>query len=77
MDNLVMILEEAYPKLDVVDDANLILAIGVTGGGKSTMLTSLVFGPQALELQKTKVEYNVPTRSGEVKKKFRTEYQIS
>lgn len=48
LDNLVLILEEAYKTLQPIVQANLILAIGGTGCGKSTMLTSMMFGKDAL-----------------------------
>ena len=70
LDNLVMILEEAYKKLNDINHANLILAIGSTGCGKSTMLTSLMFGPDALENKKTKKEIEVPMPGGGFKKKM-------
>lgn len=60
LDNLVMILEEGYKTLSEVNNANLILAIGSTGCGKSTMLTSLIFGPDALEVKKSKTVIEVP-----------------
>ena len=70
LDNLVMILEEAYKMLNDINHANLILAIGSTGCGKSTMLTSLMFGPDSLENKKTKEELEVPMPGGGFKKKM-------
>ena len=70
LDNLVLILEEAYKKLTDINHANLILAIGSTGCGKSTMLSSLMFGPDALEMKKTKKEIDVPVPGGTFRKKM-------
>lgn len=70
LDNLVMILEEAYKMLNEVNHANLILAIGSTGCGKSTMLNSLMFGADSLEMKKSKKEIDVPVSGGGFKKKM-------
>lgn len=43
-------LQKAFKALDLIKDFDTVLAVGNTGCGKSTMLTSLVFGPEALEL---------------------------
>ena len=42
-------LAKAFKALDLIKGHEMIVAIGNTGCGKSTMLTSLVFGPAALE----------------------------
>ena len=65
-----MILEEAYKTLNELNNSNLILAVGSTGCGKSTMLTSLMFGSDALELKKSKKEIEVPISGGGFKKKM-------
>ena len=70
LDNLVMILEEAYKTLNEVNNSNLILAVGSTGCGKSTMLTSLMFGSEALEMKKSKKEIDVPVSGGGFRKKM-------
>lgn len=64
LDNLVLILEEAYKTLAPISQANLILAIGSTGCGKSTMLTSLMFGPDALEMKESFKTIQVPLTGG-------------
>lgn len=33
-------------------DQDVVLAIGTTGCGKSTMLNSLIWGPESLEIKK-------------------------
>ena len=54
LENLMNVLKQAYEYLDNVglsknaSQNNLIVAIGNTGCGKSTMLTSLVYGPESL-----------------------------
>ena len=67
--NLVAILERAYKTLKDIHQANLILAVGNTGCGKSTMLTSLMFGTDALEEKKIEYEIDIPKADGSIKKK--------
>lgn len=70
LDHMVLILEQAYKTLVNINDANLILAVGNTGCGKSTMMTSLMFGPDALEIKRGKKEIEVPIPGGGTKKKM-------
>ena len=42
------------------------MAVGNTGCGKSTMLTSLMYGPDALELRKIDYEIKIPQTKGNV-----------
>lgn len=76
LENLVMILEEAFKTLANVNQSNLILAVGNTGCGKSTMMTSLMFGPSALEETKHKYEIEIPMANGPGKKKTKTKTVI-
>jgi len=69
LENLVAILERAYKTLKDIHQANLILAVGNTGCGKSTMLTSLMFGTDALEEKKIEYEIDIPLADGSIKKK--------
>ena len=69
LDNLVMILEEAYKTLNKVNQSNLILAVGNTGCGKSTMMTSLMFGVDALEETKIEYEIEIPMANAPNRKK--------
>lgn len=55
--NLAMVLKKVFERLNAAENADLVLAIGNTGCGKSTMLTSIVFGPGHLE----EVTKKVPT----------------
>jgi ABC-type uncharacterized transport system ATPase component len=48
--NLNRCLREAFRGLKIIDNQDVILAIGNTGAGKSTMLTSLVFGKEHVKL---------------------------
>jgi len=66
--NLVKVLKEAFKVLDQnqIEKADIILAIGNTGCGKSTILNSLVFGPDSLQLKKIEEQYQVRTPDGRV-----------
>ena len=64
-----MILEEAYKTLNKVNQSNLILAVGNTGCGKSTMMTSLMFGVDALEETKIEYEIEIPMANAPNRKK--------
>ena len=73
LDNMCLILEQAFKTLVDIDNANLILAVGNTGCGKSTMMTSLMFGTEALEIKKVSQTIEVPLVGGGVKtKKIKT-----
>ena len=43
----------------MIKGADIVIAIGNTGAGKSTMLNSLVFGTDKLEMKKTDKRKNV------------------
>ena len=43
------VLTEGFKTLEKIKDASIVLVIGNTGSGKSTMLSSLLRGPDALE----------------------------
>lgn len=45
---IVSILKAALNDLDKVDDQDLVIVLGNTGCGKSTMLNSLLLGPDSL-----------------------------
>lgn len=42
------VLVVAFEQLGVAKDANLVVAIGNTGSGKSTMLSSIIYGSDSL-----------------------------
>ena len=48
--SLVNVLTEGFKCLKDIKDQNLIIVIGNTGCGKSTMLSSLLNGPESLEI---------------------------
>ena len=52
LDNIVNVSEAAFQKISHLRDKELLLAFGNTGCGKSTMISSLVFGPDKLEVRK-------------------------
>lgn len=69
LENLILVLDQIYGQLEVAKDADLILAIGSTGCGKSTMMTSLVFGPNALEIKTINKDIEIMDRDGNRKVK--------
>lgn len=59
--NVLEVTKALYCKLDqlniqAIQDKTVVLSIGATGCGKSTMFASLVHGPRALEKKKIKLE---------------------
>ena len=50
--NISEVVRVALTKFDEAKDKDIILAIGNTGSGKSTMLTSLIYGTEFLMLGK-------------------------
>ena len=44
------VLVVAFESLGVAKDANLVVAIGNTGSGKSTMLSSIIYGTESLHV---------------------------
>lgn len=50
--NLIVVISQMKEKLSYALDQNVILAIGTTGCGKSTMLNSLIWGPKSLSMKK-------------------------
>ena len=68
LENIMFVLERAFKNLKKLQNKNIILAVGNTGCGKSTMLTSLMYGPESLEMIKIDYEITVPSDKGVVKK---------
>ena len=54
---IVSILKAALIDLEKIEDKDVIIVLGNTGCGKSTMLNSLLLGPDSLEETTIKVEY--------------------
>ena len=50
-------LHEAFKRFEIANDADIVLAVGNTGCGKSTMLTSLIDGPNTLQTKILKEEF--------------------
>ena len=51
LENIVNVSEAAFAKISHLKEKELLLAFGNTGCGKSTMISSLVFGPDKLEMK--------------------------
>lgn len=62
--NLIRCLRDAFKGLNIIKGTDIVMAIGNTGVGKSTMLTSLVFGKEKLQLIDL---INTTKRQGKVK----------
>lgn len=60
LNNLVSVLRVAFPNLSQVDNEDLIIAYGNTGSGKSTIFSSLVYGPDSLTVKTIEIESKVP-----------------
>ena len=58
------VLTEAFKVVEKIRGANIVLVIGNTGSGKSTMLSSLLKGPEALEMKSITFTIEVPNREG-------------
>lgn len=43
---------EAFKSLNVINNEDMIVTLGNTGCGKSTMLSSILFGPESLHIVK-------------------------
>lgn len=54
------ILKQAFEKLNQAKDKQIIVAIGNSAAGKSTMLTSLIYGPKCLEMRTIVEKLNGP-----------------
>ena len=61
--NLAMALKLVFDELEAAENADLVLAVGNTGCGKSTMLSSLIYGPGHLMEITKEVEIEV-TKKG-------------
>ena len=49
-------MQKLMQRLDVMDNKDIVIALGYTGCGKSSMLNSLLLGPESLEKQKNIIE---------------------
>ena len=71
LENITRCLNSAFKSLKQVKDKNVIMAIGNTGCGKSTMLNALVYGTEVLQETTIsfEVEVNVAKGGKKIKKK--------
>ena len=64
--NVVSACREIFGLVEKADDKEIIVALGNPGSGKSTMFTSLVYGPESLERKKVEYEFEIPSSDGTV-----------
>lgn len=69
-ENLIPLLDLIFETFNMVEGADLVLSVGNTGCGKSTMINSLMFGTHSLE--EKKLEFQVRGHRGKMKKVQRT-----
>ena len=74
--SIVKVLTEGFKALEKIRGANVILVIGNTGCGKSTMLSSLLKGANALENKTVKFMIEVHQKDGTTIKKERSKNVI-
>lgn len=74
--NIQEVLTEGFKVLEKIRGANIVLVIGNTGSGKSTMLSSLLKGPDALEIKQIKFTIDVPNKEGVMVRSERTKKVI-
>ena len=60
IDNIAEVLKAAFTKYHEAKDKDIIVAVGNTGCGKSTMLTSLIYGTDMLKSVKLVEQIEVP-----------------
>lgn len=68
--NLVGILKWAFEKVKCVEGQDVVVALGNTGCGKSTMFTSLIYGSDALELKVLEETVKEKMRDGTFQEKI-------
>lgn len=61
---IVKVLTEGFKSLEKIKDSDVVLVIGNTGSGKSTMLSSLLRGSQTLEKKTIKFTIEVMQKDG-------------
>lgn len=69
-ENLIPLLDLIFETFNMVEGADLLVNVGNTGCGKSTMINSLMFGPNTLE--EKQLEFQVRGHRGRMKKVQRT-----
>ena len=58
LNDIVIKLNLMQKELKILSKGNIVLVVGYRGCGKSTMLSSLIYGPKSLELTKVEVVGN-------------------
>lgn len=76
--NVVSVCKDVFKSSQVekANDKEIIVALGNPGCGKSTMFTSLVYGPQSLERKKVEYEFEIPSSDGTIAIKKKSQYHI-
>lgn len=64
--NIVSACREVFDQVEKADDKEIIIALGNPGSGKSTMVSSLVYGPHSLERKKVEYEFEIPSSDGTI-----------
>ena len=70
LSNMHRYLEKAFEYIDIVSGGQAVIALGNTGCGKSTMLTSLMYGKESLEFKTCTKLVDLPG-GGQKEKKFK------
>ena len=74
--NIVSACKQVFPVMEKADDKEIVVALGNPGCGKSTMFTSLVHGPEALERKKVEYEFEIPSADGTTVMKKKSQFHI-
>lgn len=74
--NVVSACKEVFGHVEQANDKQIIIALGNPGCGKSTMFTSLVYGPQSLERRKVEYKFEIPTSDGQITHKKKSQFHI-
>lgn len=74
--NVVSACKEVFATVEKADDKEIVVALGNPGSGKSSMFTSLVYGPHSLERKKVEYEFEIPSSDGTILLKKKNKYHI-
>lgn len=74
--NVVSACREVFGQVEKANDKEIVVALGNPGCGKSTMMTSLVYGPHSLERKKVEYEFEIPSSDGTIQLKKKSQYHI-
>ena len=59
LNTFIAVCEKVFPLLEEVKGCDLVLALGNTGCGKSTMFNGLLYGPESLEIKDITTEKEI------------------